>query len=476
MRNFALYPRRFAPRRASAFLLGALVLVLLSGAGVLHVQRVRAERAAQAAAYKVTHPAELARVTFAVAGDVIPHQAVRASAQAHSSPGGSASTSPPPENHSGWDYLFAAVADVFRRADFGFVNLETPVAPKSSRGTRPFLFDAPPELLDALQASGIKLVSFANNHVMDQGWDGFAETLTELHEHGILAVGAAPNAQDAWKPVIVEKDGIRIGWLGMTRWLNGNRNPENPDLPHVAFLPYPGGAGGAPGMDEAGALAAVRAARTQCDLLIVSIHWGVEYATEPRPDDVALAHSFLEAGASAVIGHHPHVLQPIETYRTKDGRDGVIVYSLGNFLSNQSRNYVNRLMPDRSGEPRDSIVVNFAVVRRDYGLAGVRVELADFGIMPVWEENNRLAVASGHAIQPCIRPVFIDRELPQVQARFDELTSMGEKISPEERKELLELTKRLELLQHRRELLLQRTGDDYVVPPPPATAAAPACS
>lgn len=453
--------------------MGLLALLLLACATVLRVQQVRAAHAAQAAAYKVTHPAELARITFAAAGDVIPHQAVRQSAEAHADHA-TAAAQPAPDDHSGWDYLFAAVADAFRQVDFGFVNLETPVAPKNSRGTRAFLFNAPPELLDALKAAGIKLVSFANNHVMDQGWDGFGETLEELRAHGILAVGAAPNAQDAWKPVVVEKDGLRVGWLGMTRWLNGGRNPEKPDLPHVAFLPYPADAGGAPGLDEAGVLAAVRAARAQCDLLVVSIHWGTEYATEPRPDDTLLAHGMMEAGATLVLGSHPHVLQSIETYRTQDGRDGVIVYSLGNFLSNQSRNYVNGLMPDRTGEPRDSLLVRFAVVRRDYGLAGTRVELADFGIMPLWTENNRLALQSGQTRQPCIRPVFIDREIPRVQARFDELNKLGEKLSPEERKELLEVSKRLELLQHRRELLLQRTGDDYVVPPPPAGAAATA--
>ena len=83
----------------------------------------------------------------------------------------------------------------------------------------------------------------------------------------------------------------------MTRWLNGNRNPDKDDQPHVNFFPYPGEANGAPGADEATVLAAVKAARAQCDLLVVSVHWGIEYATAPRPEDVDLAHKMHGSGS-----------------------------------------------------------------------------------------------------------------------------------------------------------------------------------
>ena len=230
-------------------------------------------------------------MTFAVAGDVIPHEPVVEAAKA-------AATS---ENHDGWDALFANVSDAFRDADFGFVNLETPVAPKHSLGTKAFQFNAPVALIDSLKFNGINVVSFANNHVMDQGWAGFDETLEHLREEGLLFVGSGATADAAWQPLILEKNGIRIGWLGMTRWLNGNRNPSKDSQPHVAFFPYPGESMGAPGRDEAGVLAAIKAARAQCDLLLISIHWGIEYAPMPRPEDVDEAHKFLEAGASAVV-------------------------------------------------------------------------------------------------------------------------------------------------------------------------------
>jgi poly-gamma-glutamate synthesis protein (capsule biosynthesis protein) len=389
------------------------------------------------------------------------------------------------------------VADVFEGADFGFVNLETPVAPKHTRGTKAFLFDAPVELPEALKASGIKIVSFANNHVMDQGWAGFAESREQLKEAGLEFAGTSDNAATAWQPVITEANGIKVGWLGMTRWLNGNRNPEKDDQPHVNFFPYPGESNGAPGADEATVLKAVQAARAQCDLLVISMHWGVEYATAPRPEDVDIAHKMMEAGASVIVGSHPHVLQPIETYRTQDGRDTVIFYSLGNFLTNQSRGYVDGLNPDSNGEPRDEMIVLFAAVRRDYGPAGVRVELGHVGMLPVWEENNRNEVAAGREKKLVIRPVLIDREIPVLEARLDELDKAaglnaamppvpvggpsGEEtteakaaaagqgsagLTAEQKKEFIEVTKQLKLLTDRRAQILARAGDEYVTAPP----------
>ena len=428
----------------------------------------------------VNFPREIARINFAAAGDVIPHQAVTQAAAAQKdiySPAPASTVGDPKDagtssggvagNHAGWDALFAGVAEVFRQADFGFLNLETPIAPIHSRGSKPFQFDAPIALLESLKFNGIKIVSFANNHVFDQGHVGFFESLDHLREQGLLFIGAGSDAEQAWKPVILEKNGIKVGWLGMTRWLNGNRNPEKNSDPHVAFFPYPDQADGAPGRDEAGVLEAVKAARAECDLLVVSIHWGIEYATAPNPQDVDIAHNMLEAGASAVIGHHPHVLQPIETYLTHDKRNTVIFFSLGNFLSNQSRNYVSGLTPDKAGEQRDSLIVKFSVVKKDYGPAGTRIELADMGILPVWTENNHLLVRGGHAKTLFIGPVFMDREIPKLQARFDELDHLGAQLTPEQKQELVQVSSRLQMLKHRRVLLLARTGDDFLIPPPP---------
>ncbi len=416
----------------------------------------------QHAAVVAPYPHELAQVSFAVAGDVIPHEAVKAAAAAAG------------EGEQGWAALFGDVADVFEGADFGFVNLETPVAPEHSHGTKPFLFDAPVELPEALRASGIKIVSFANNHVMDQGWAGFIESREHLKDAGLLFAGTSDNTATAWQPVITEANGIKVGWLGMTRWLNGNRNPDKDDQPHVNFFPYPGEANGAPGADEATVLKAVKAARAQCDLLVISIHWGIEYATAPRPEDVDIAHKMLEAGASVIVGAHPHVLQPMETYRTQDGRETLIFYSLGNFLSNQSRSYVDGLNPDSDGEPRDEMIGLFSAVREDYGPAGIRVELGHVGMLPVWEDNNRNELAAGLEKQPVIKPVLIDREIPVLESRLDELNKIAEPggagLTADEKKEFIEVTTRLKLLTDERAQILARVGDEYVTAPPKAPA------
>ena len=433
--------------------LATLIAVLLALAPVLLIGFHSNRLAAVVAPY----PHELAQVSFAVAGDVIPHEPVRVAAAAAG------------DGAQGWGALFSDVADVFKAADFGFVNLETPVAPAHSHGSKPFMFDAPIALVDGLKANGIKIVSSANNHMMDQGWAGFAETREHLSQEGLLFVGTGATKDESWQPVVVEANGIKVGWLGMTRWLNGGRNPDKDDQPHVNFFPYPGESAGAPGADEPAVLEAIKQARLKCDLLVVSIHWGTEYATAPRPDDVETAHKMLEAGASVIVGHHPHVLQPVETYRTQDGRDTVIFYSLGNFLSNQSRTYVDGLMPDKDGDPRDEMIGLFAAIRKDYGPAGVRVELGHVGVLQVWGENNRNELASGHAKTAVIRPVLIDRVMPALQARLDELTKLNTPATPltaVQKQEFIELTKQLKLLDDRRKQILARVGDEYITDPP----------
>ena len=440
-----------SPRTASL----AVIMLLIAVIGTAYFTGFSSKF--RHSAVPAPYPHELARVSFAVGGDVIPHEAVRASAEAA---GGGV---------QGWTVLLSDVSDVFKNADFGFVNLETPVAPAHSKGSKPFMFDAPVALPEALKDNGVKIVSFANNHVMDQGWAGFAETRDHLKEIGLQFVGSGDTASQTWQPLVVEANGIKVGWLGMTRWLNGNRNPDKDDVPHVNFFPYPGEAGGAQGATEDQVLAAIKAARAQCDMLVISVHWGIEYAPAPRTEDVDLAHKMLDAGASVIVGHHPHVLQPIETYTTADGRMAVIFYSLGNFLSNQSRNYVDGLMPEKDGDPRDSMIGLFSAVKNDYGPAGIRVELGHVGMLPVWGENNRNAIAAGKSKLPSIHPVLIDRALPKLQADLDALnkaTQNGANMTAEQKQQFIDLNKEIKLLTDRRSQILARTGDEFVTDPP----------
>src|SRR5579863_9484966 len=165
------------PRSALATLLGFTLIAVFAGPILRH--------SVHAAKPVVPYPHELARVSFAVAGDVIPHEAVRAAAAAEG------------PDVQGWTAPFSDVADVFHDADFGFVNMETPVAPNHSKGSKPFMFDAPLALPEGLKASGMKIVSFANNHVMDQGWPGFAETREHLREVGLQFAGTSDTSAQA---------------------------------------------------------------------------------------------------------------------------------------------------------------------------------------------------------------------------------------------------------------------------------------
>lgn len=195
MREFAQALDSISRRRRRT--LAAVCVGLAVGAVLLSAYRSGHSAAAVVAPY----PHDLAQVSFAVAGDVIPHEAVKASAAAAG------------DGEPGWAALFSDVADVFEGTDFGFVNLETPVAPNHSHGSKPFMFDAPIALLEGLKANGIKIVSFANNHVMDRGWAGFAETREYLRDEGILFVGTGDTAAQSWQPVIVEANGIKVaGW------------------------------------------------------------------------------------------------------------------------------------------------------------------------------------------------------------------------------------------------------------------------
>jgi hypothetical protein len=123
----------------------------------------------------------------------------------------------------------------------------------------------------------------------------------------------------------------------------------------------------------------------------------------------------------------------------------------------------------------------FSAVRRDYGPGGVRVELGHVGILPVWGENNRNDLAGGRTKTPVIHPILIDREMPLLQARLDELNKKAEAsktaagtgtnasapaLTPDEQEEFIEVTSQLKLLDDRRQQILVRTGDEYVTDPP----------
>lgn len=383
-----------------------------------------------------------AGVTLAAVGDVLMHGAVKQSAAVHGAGAPDA----------GYSWLFAPIADLLSQPDLTFANLETPIAPQASRGARAFVFNAPPDVIAALQHAGVKLVSVANNHAFDQGRAGFEETLRWLDAAGMLRVGAGP-APHAAGPVSMEKNGLRLAFLGYTFGLN---QPGN-DCPQ-------GNAGAclqAAVVDADRMVADVRAAAGEVDAVIVSVHWGIEYEQQPRAREIELAHRLADAGALVILGHHPHVLQPVELYRREDGRTAVIAYSLGNFISNQSRLFVQGVTPDAVAATRDGVLLRVSLARRDYGRGVVRVEVAGADFLPLWTENDTVRISGRKEAgrKPAIRVVAVDRALAAVRA---ELERMPDPLPPEQKARWVELRKREELYLSRRAAVATLLGEDLL--------------
>ncbi|MEE8636285.1 MAG: CapA family protein [Acidiferrobacterales bacterium] len=223
----------------------------------------------------------------------------------------------------GYDYPFAEVRRVFQESHVVFGNLEGPLtdAGLPEPGKR-YVFRSPPaRVAPALAAVGFNVVALANNHTMDYGVEGLRQTMAALQSAGIQFVGAGENLRKARDPVIIKAGGHSVAFLAYSLTF-----PEN-------FWARNDRAGTAFGHREH-IRADVTAARERADVVIVSFHWGREITTALRAYQPQLARTAIDAGASVVLGHHPHILQAIELYKR-----GIILYSLGNFaFGSYSRN------------------------------------------------------------------------------------------------------------------------------------------
>ena len=212
---------------------------------------------------------------------------------------------------------FANIQPDLASADIAIVNLEMAITERGEPYNKEFVFRAPGSAALTLAGAGIDVVSLANNHVLDFGPVGLADTIAVLDEVDILRPGAGSNNAEAYAPrVLTLNNGIRGAFVSATAVVPGGF-AASADRPGVADAKW-----AIPRV-----LAAVRAAAASNDVVVVSVHWGIERETCPSDDQRALATDLIEAGANLILGHHPHVLQPIETFdRT------VIAYSLGNFV------------------------------------------------------------------------------------------------------------------------------------------------
>lgn len=208
-----------------------------------------------------------------------------------------------------------AFVPLLREADLAFANLEVPLlgpaGAHASLKIRGEVADAP-----LLRKIGISVVSLANNHILDAGPEGLASTRSALRDLEIETIGAGASLDEALRPVILERRGIRIGWLA---WAEGAASTHR----YIARKDRPGAAP----LEETAIRRSVTELRPQVDLLCVSVHQGVNYVHYASPRQRRFAQVAAEAGADLVIGHHPHVLQGWE----RIGRT-LVFHSLGEFL------------------------------------------------------------------------------------------------------------------------------------------------
>jgi len=203
---------------------------------------------------------------------------------------------------------FGKVRSVLRCKDILFGNLETVLADGAEKAQKAYISSTPPNLAKELRKAGFDVINVANNHIMDLGVEGLNKTLEVLNENSLLFIGVRNRIfTEPW--AIVERNGVKIGFLGYSKSGFGDSRKD-------IFKK----------IDEAEIVADIRNLRLQCDAVIVSLHWGIEKAFYPSPKQVALAHKLIDSGATIILGHHPHVIQGIERYRS-----GLIAYSLGNF-------------------------------------------------------------------------------------------------------------------------------------------------
>ncbi|MBI4909695.1 MAG: CapA family protein [Acidobacteria bacterium] len=245
-------------------------------------------------------PADPPIVHLVFGGDVMLGRGVYATAQRHKDP----------------SWPFRKIGAEFSAADIAFANLESPFAAAPPYTEERMVFRAHPSMIDGLLHAGIDIVSTANNHSRDAGDPGIRLTLEILAKNKIAAVGTALQPAALAQGVILERKGIRFGFLAYTY---DQRNGNHPDTdPRIAML------------DPALITTQVRELRKRADVVIVSMHAGAEYQSKPNAQQATAARAAIDAGASVVVGHHPHVVQPAERYK-----NGVIFYSLGNLVFDQ---------------------------------------------------------------------------------------------------------------------------------------------
>ncbi|MDE2748422.1 MAG: CapA family protein [Chloroflexota bacterium] len=260
----------------------------------------------------------------------------------------------------------SAVAALLQSADIAFGNLETPVSERGTPIDKWINMRMPPALLAEVANMGFDIVTLANNHLWDFGEVAFFDTMRHLRARALPYVGAGADIDEAWRAEIVPVGEFKFAFLGGTSTLGPGsaaadgrpgvapiRIAESYHLDPLASLEQPGSAPyvftRAWREDLERAVAAVDAAKSEADFVVLALHWGVPPFWRSRFQDgladyqIEVGHALIDAGVDVIVGHHPHSLQAVEVYKGKP-----IFYSLGNFIFHHNRGPVSHTPVSRS--------------------------------------------------------------------------------------------------------------------------------
>jgi poly-gamma-glutamate synthesis protein (capsule biosynthesis protein) len=222
-------------------------------------------------------------------------------------------------NSYGADYVMKDIKRVLKPADVAFFNAEGPYSNTGTAATwKDVYFRGNPRLVPAMAKAGVDVVTMANNHCLDYGSAALLDSIRRFNANDIEVVGAGKNYSAAWKMRFVERDGVKVGFMGWT------------DIMPPGFAATKTGAGAAVGPTWSGSAnvsKSIRAAAKKVDILVASYHWGIEGQHYPIGQQIQEAHAAIDAGADLVMSHHPHYLQGIERYH-----GGLIMYSFGDLV------------------------------------------------------------------------------------------------------------------------------------------------
>ena len=212
---------------------------------------------------------------------------------------------------------FAGIVPLLGSADIAVVNVEMAISERGEPAEdKEFTFRAPPSAAARIAAAGVDVANLANNHAADYGPEALLDTVDLLEGEGVIALGAGGSRTDAYRHRVIEvRPGVRVAFVGASMVV---------PLGFAAGETRPGIASA---YQQERVLASVSTATSEADVVIAVVHWGVERKTCPDGRQRDFAFRLFQHGADAVIGHHPHVLQPVVL---DDGK--LVAYSLGNFV------------------------------------------------------------------------------------------------------------------------------------------------